>query len=95
MKHRIMALSLALILCAVALLIGPHLVFHEGSHNHEVSCIVCRYLMQNEDVFVCLLAAFAGMGLLGSTGMFFRWAALKNRIVPDWTPVRLKVKLLD
>ena len=95
MKHRIAAILLALILCAVALLIGPHLVFHGEPHSHEISCLVCRFLMQNEDLFICLLAAFTGVGLLGSAERCFLRAASENQPVPDWTPVRLKVKLLD
>lgn len=95
MKHRIAAVILALILCAVALLIGPHLVFHGEPHSHEISCLVCRFLLQNEDLFICLLAAFTGVGLLSSAGEYFLWAASENQPVPDWTPVRLKVKLLD
>ena len=95
MKHRIAAFTLALILCATALLISPHLVFHADPEHRHTACLVCEILEQIKDSFVCLIVCITGVGLLSVKGRCFLHAPMENQLVPDWTPVRLKVKLLD
>ena len=65
MKHRIAAFTLALILCAAALLISPHLVFHTDPEHHQTACPVCEILAQGKDSFACLIALMAGIGQIG------------------------------
>ena len=95
MKHRIAAFILALILCAAALLVSPHLIFHADPEHHQSQCCVCEILTQGKDSLVCLLAYIAATALLSSAGRYFLSLSPENQPVPDWTPVRLKVKLLD
>ena len=95
MKQRIIALVLILLVCATALLTSPHLILHADPECHQTACPVCKMLVQNDEGFICLLAALVGAGLFSIPDQHFLHASPENRFVPDWTLVRRKVKLLD
>lgn len=95
MKQRRFAFALALFLCAAALLSGALLVLHADHSCHPASCTVCTNLARDAESFLCLMAAFAGMGLLIALNKHCLCASAENRYVPDWTLVRRKVKLQD
>jgi len=95
MKQRRIALALILLLCATALLSGTLLVLHADHACHPASCPVCMNLARDTDSFLCLMAAFAGMGLFLSLHRQSLYPSAENRYVPDWTLVRRKVKLQD
>ena len=95
MKQRRIAIALVFFLCAAALLSGTLLVLHTDHECHQETCTLCMILARNTETFLCLLIAFAGMGLLGGQGKHCLDAPRGNRFIPDWTLVCRKVKLQD
>ncbi|MCI6374620.1 MAG: hypothetical protein MR821_04940 [Clostridiales bacterium] len=95
MKRRRIAWALILLLCAAALLSGSLLVLHTGRGCHASACPICMMLARRAGQLPFLLIAFAGAGLFGKLYRGRLYALPENQSVPDWTPVRRKVKLLD
>jgi len=95
MKRNAPVKALAVLLCGVLLLSGTLLVLHADHACHPASCPVCMNLARDTDSFLCLMAAFAGMGLFLSLHRQSLYPSAENRYVPDWTLVRRKVKLQD
>jgi len=95
MKRGKRTAALAWFMCAVMLVFGTLLVLHADHACHPASCPVCMNLARDTDSFLCLMAAFAGMGLFLSLHRQSLYPSAENRYVPDWTLVRRKVKLQD
>lgn len=95
MKKRIAATALALLLCATALMISPHLIFHEDPECHRMECIVCRILAKKEGILACLFAAAAGFVLPDSGKKRILCLWLERLFPSSLSPVRLKVRLLN
>ena len=95
MKNRKTAWLLVMLLCVTVVLSGTLLVLHADHACHPASCPVCMNLARDTDSFLCLMAAFAGMGLFLSLHRQSLYPSAENRYVPDWTLVRRKVKLQD
>lgn len=94
MKQRRIAWALLLLMCASALLSGALLILY-GHHEclHE-ACTVCAVLeksRQAELMALALLTAVCLMRMLRTGSV----APAENQFIPDWTPVQLKVKMLD
>ncbi|MBQ8313777.1 MAG: hypothetical protein IJX84_11325 [Clostridia bacterium] len=94
MKHRRIAFALALLLGATALLSGTLLILHDGHECHQTACPLCTGLIQGLEL-LRMLAILAGVGLLISMRSLASSCLSENRYLPDWTPVRRKVKLLN
>lgn len=95
MKHSKWAATLAIVLCAAALLSGTLLVLHADHACCGDSCRICPVLARCLDVILGMIAVISLTGILTSTGAGRQFRFLENRFVPDWTLVRLKVKLLN
>ena len=93
MTRRKIALSMVLLLCAAVFLSGTLLILHPDHECCQTTCAVCTALERRSEI-LCLLAAVLSGGLLV---MLYQRAPLQgeNQFLPDWTPVRGKVKLLN
>lgn len=95
MRRRRIALFLALFIFAFALLSGTLLILHTDHECHLAICPVCILLDQNFECFLGLFCIFTGIRPLFDLAGRYLVSLSENRFIPDWTPVRLKVKLLD
>lgn len=95
MKQRRIAISLLVLLCATALLSGSLLILHAEHQCNQDTCLVCAILEHNAEFSLSLLLVFASIGFLEKTEKRWMYAFSENLFMPDWTPVRQKVKLQD
>lgn len=95
MKQRKIAIALVILLCASVLLSGTLLILHTGHECHRASCPVCAALARSMEAILGLLAALMVLGLFTNPNRRCLCVSPENRFVPDWTPVRRKVKLQD
>lgn len=93
MTRRKIAWSMVLLLCAAVFLSGTLLILHPDHECCQTTCAVCTALERRSEI-LCLLATVMLGGLLL---MLYQRAPLQgeNQFLPDWTPVRGKVKLLN
>lgn len=96
MKRRRLARALIMLLCIAVLLSGTLLILHtRHDHMHRVAeCPVCMALERRAEASLCILSMLAIFGMIGSLALC-GFNLGENRFLPDWTPVRRKVKLLD
>lgn len=96
MKRRKLARALILLLCIAVLLSGTLLILHtRHNHIHRVAeCSICMALERRAEASLCSLSMLTLFGLIGSLSLC-AFGLGENRFLPDWTPVRRKVKLLD
>lgn len=95
MKNRRIAWLLILLLCATAVLSGTLLILHADHSCHQTACPICTALTRSFESFLRAAAALALISLYTDLSRSFGFGLSENRFVPDWTPVRRKVKLLD
>ena len=95
MKNRKIAWLLLLLLCATALLSGTLLILHADHVCHQTACPICTALTQSFESFLCLTAVTVTTGLYRDVSRSFGFGSPESRFIPDWTPVRRKVKLLN
>ena len=93
MKNRKIAWTLILLLCATTLLSGTLLILHADHGCHQTACPICTALARSVETFLRAAAMLASIGLYIDVSCKFGFEAPENRFVPDWTPVRRKVKL--
>lgn len=95
MNRRILAALLAVLLCMTALLSGALLILHKDHGCINEACAVCMLLERGAEIlqglFLVCLAVSATVR--NENGCLF--ASLENQRLPDWTPVRRKVKMQD
>ena len=95
MKNRKIAWLLAMLLCVAVVLSGTLLILHADHECSQTACPVCMVLMRSDESFLCAVAMMAATGLCVDICHGFGFDPPENRFVPEWTPVRRKVKLLD
>lgn len=94
MNHRKIAITLMLLLCVTVLLSGTLLILHAGHDCRPAACPVCAILAQTAGAFLSSVAVLVSLALLHDMKRLL-YASPENRFVPERTPVRRKVKLLD
>lgn len=73
-------------------MLGLHLASHEDPECHQTPCLICQHLMHIGALLTSLLAC---AGLLCLDGQQDISATSVRQFAYEWTPVRLKVKLLN
>lgn len=95
MKHRRMALALAVLMCAMSVFSCALLSIHADHVCADPVCTVCMLLMQNENAAWCLPMLFVGICLPFDLLLRCHCAKKHNDFAMDATLVRRKVELLD
>lgn len=95
MKNRKIAWLLLLLLCLTALLSGTLLILHSDHGCQQTACPICMALTRSFESFLCATAVLAITGLYRDLSRSFGFGSPESRFIPDWTPVRRKVKLLN
>ena len=92
MRQRKIVSALILMLCATVFLSGTLLILHTEHECHHAECSICMALQREEIALYIIAMLVVGSLALSTSGGAVLW---EDRYLPDWTPVRRKVKLLN
>ena len=95
MNKRKISAALAILLIISMVLSGTLLILLAEHECHDVICHTCLEIARRVEMLLGSIALLIAVGMFTAESCDHIFGPPEDRYVPDWTPVRRKVKLLN